>query len=106
MRAQWGEPARRCLHQWTTVTARDKTAHCGAGAAGSASLRNLPLPARQSRLCQQNTYQVEGICVLFFPSIDFFIQTKLSMIKFVADHFETSINDSKSKDFIFTLFII
>ena len=39
-----------------------------------------------------------------------FLQAKLLLGNIVdavvADHFETSINDSKSKNFIFTLFII
>lgn len=57
-RAQRGEPARRCLHQWAPVAVCGEATHRGALRAGRASQRDLAPAARESRLHQQNIGQV------------------------------------------------
>lgn len=59
-RAQRGEPARRCLHQWAPVAVCGEATHRGALRAGRASQRDLAPAARESRLHQQNIGQVNG----------------------------------------------
>lgn len=59
-RAQRGEPTRRRLHQWSPVAVCGEATHRGALRAGCASQRDLAPAARESRLHQQNTGQVNG----------------------------------------------